>query len=189
MKLGRWGWRLKRLSLARFQQNRAMGFGESAKNGSQRRCFWWCELRTTSVGPTAFLRSISAKLSTNTCPGGGSRHMVSHSRKVSIKGSNLPKNPLFRVPYLWPGKRSATPTLFPSSGGHPTDVPYLTFAEGCTVFQLSMSERLPLPRYQQWRNLNLDAYISFKHTRQGAHWSGRRLALAHYSSAHFLVSN
>jgi len=33
--------------------------------------------------------------------GGVSRHMVSYSRKVSIKGSNFPKNPLFRVPYLW----------------------------------------------------------------------------------------
>jgi len=31
MKLGRWGWGLKRLSLARFQQNRAMGFRQSAK--------------------------------------------------------------------------------------------------------------------------------------------------------------
>ena len=31
MKLGMWGWGLKRLSLARFQRNRAMGFGESAK--------------------------------------------------------------------------------------------------------------------------------------------------------------
>jgi len=41
------------------------------------------------------LGSISAKLPTNTCPGGGSRHLVSHSRKVSIKGSNLPKTPLF----------------------------------------------------------------------------------------------
>jgi len=34
---------------------------------------------------------------TRTCPGGSSRHMVSHSRKVSIKGSNLLKNGLFRV--------------------------------------------------------------------------------------------
>ena len=36
---------------------------------------------------------------------------------------------------------------------------WVTFAEGCrpTVFQLSTSERLPLPRYQQRRNL--DAYI------------------------------
>jgi len=31
-KLGRWSWGLKRLSLARFQRNRAMAFAESAKN-------------------------------------------------------------------------------------------------------------------------------------------------------------
>jgi len=52
------------------------------------------ERRTTSA---TFLGSISAKLSMNTCPGGGSRHMVSHCRKVSIKGSNFPKNRLFMV--------------------------------------------------------------------------------------------
>ena len=40
MKLGRWGSGLKRLSLACFQRNRAMGFGESAKKvGRKRRCF------------------------------------------------------------------------------------------------------------------------------------------------------
>jgi len=33
---------------------------------------------------------------------------------------------------------------------------WVTFAEGCTVFQLSTSESHPLPRYQQWRYL--DAY-------------------------------
>ena len=63
----------------------------------------------------------------------------------------------------------------------------VTFAKGCTVFQLSTSERLPLPRYQQWRNL--DAYIIFKHTRQGAQRSDRRFALVHYSSAYFLVTS
>jgi len=31
-------------------------------------------------------------------PGGGSRRMVSHSTKVSINGSNFPKNHLFMVP-------------------------------------------------------------------------------------------
>jgi len=55
------------------------------------------EPRATSA---TFLGSIAAKLPTNTCPGGGSRHMVSYSRNVSIKGSNSPINPLFRVPYL-----------------------------------------------------------------------------------------
>ena len=81
--------------IARFQRNRAMGFGESAKNGAQRRCFLSGRRRTTSA---TFLRSISAKLptkGTNTCPGGGSRHMVSYSRKVSTKGSNFPKKPSF----------------------------------------------------------------------------------------------
>jgi len=34
------GLRPEKTSLARFQRNRAMGFGESAKNGSQRRCFF-----------------------------------------------------------------------------------------------------------------------------------------------------
>jgi len=72
---------------------------EREKNGSQRRClFLWRERRTTSA---IFLGSISAKLPMNTCPGGGSRRMVSYSRKVSINGSNFPKNPLFRVTYLW----------------------------------------------------------------------------------------
>ena len=69
-----------------------MGFGESAKNGSQGRCF--CHVNDAPLLP------LSAILSTNTCPGGGtggSRHMVSYSRKVSIKGSNFPKNRLFMV--------------------------------------------------------------------------------------------
>jgi len=36
MKLGRWGWGLKRLSFARFKRNRAMDFGESAKKMGRR---------------------------------------------------------------------------------------------------------------------------------------------------------
>jgi len=44
--------------------------------------------RQRRTSSTAFLRS---------CPGGGSRKMISHSRKVSINGSNFPKNRLFRV--------------------------------------------------------------------------------------------
>jgi len=65
--------------------------------------------------------------------------------------------------------------------------PWVSSAEGCTVFQLSTSERLSLPRCQQWRKL--DAYICFKHTRQGAPRSDRRFALVHYSSAYFLVAS
>ena len=59
--------------------------------------------------------------------------MVSHSREVSIEGSNFPKNPLFGGTKRYPvyaqatghGKRSATPRLSPSPGGYPTDVHFL----------------------------------------------------------------
>jgi len=71
-----------------------------------RRGIFLSRLRCTTSA--TFLGSISAKLPTNTWPGAGSQHMVSYSRKVSIKGSNLLKKPLFRVPvpYLWSAYRS-----------------------------------------------------------------------------------
>jgi len=94
MKLGRWGWGLKRLSLARFQRNRSMGFGESAKKWVAEALFL-CDVNQAPLLPLSLDR-FPPNLSTNTCPGGGSRHMVSYSRKVSIKGSNFPKN-RFRV--------------------------------------------------------------------------------------------
>ena len=54
-------------------------------------------------------------------------HMVSYSRKVSINGSNLPKTLFLGYPICDQAtghrKRSVTPTLFPSPGGHPTDEP------------------------------------------------------------------
>jgi len=125
MKFSRWGWGLKRLSLARFQQNRARGFGESAKKWVAWGVVFLSRVRRTTSA--TFLRLISAKLSTNTCPGGVSRHMVSHSRKVSIKGSNLPKNPLLGYPICdqptGHGKHSATPTLFPSPRSHRCALP------------------------------------------------------------------
>ena len=55
MKLGRWGRGLKRLSLARFERNRAMGFGESAKNGSQRR---FCDVNDASLLPLSLDRFL-----------------------------------------------------------------------------------------------------------------------------------
>jgi len=140
MKLGRRGWGLKRLSLARFQRNRAMGFGESVKNGSQRRCFLSRDRRTTSA---TFLGSISAKLPTNTCPGGISRQMHSHCWKVSIKGSNLPKTLFlwyFRVPCLcsayWSRETFCDAyTLFHPPSGHPTDLSFVgDFCWGMYLF-------------------------------------------------------
>jgi len=86
---------VKRLSLARFQRNRDMGFGENAKKMGRRGIVFLSRKRRTTSA--TFLGSISAKLSTNTCPGGGSRHMVSNSRNVSIKGSSFPKTIFFGV--------------------------------------------------------------------------------------------
>jgi len=96
------------------------------KNGSQRRCFLSRVRRTTS---TTFLRSISAKLSTNTCP------VVSRDTWFHIPEKFPLKDRICRKPLFlgYPicdqptghGKRSATPTLFPSPSGHPTDVPFL----------------------------------------------------------------
>ena len=112
--------------------------------------FLWREQRTAT-----FLGSIYAKLSTNTCPSAGSRRMVSHFRKVSTKGSNFPKNRLFRVQkgtLFVPSLRVTGNVLRCLHCFHPlVDIPQIypssvTFAEGCTHF----------------------AYISFKHTRQGA---------------------
>ena len=92
--------------------------------------FLWREPRTTFA---TFLGSISGKISTNTCPGVVSRHIVSYSRKVSIKGSNFPKTRLFQGTLGHPvcpqptghGKCSATLTLFTSPSGHPTDLSFL----------------------------------------------------------------
>jgi len=53
-----------------------------------------------------------------------------------------------------------------------------TFAEGCTVFQLSTYKSHPLPQYQQWRYL--DAYNFFKHhSPGGATGSDRRFAVVY----------
>ena len=143
MKLGRCGWGLKRLSLARFQRNRAMGFGEREKKGRRGVVFLWREPRTTSA---TFLRLISAKFPTNTYPDGGSWHMVSYSRKVSINGSNLPETSLFYGTLLVISLRVTENVLRRLHSFHPlVDISqmclsWVTFAEGCTVFQLSTSE-------------------------------------------------
>ena len=55
MKLGRWGWRLKRLSLARFQRNRSMGFGESAKKWVAEALFF-CHVSDAPLMPLSFDR-------------------------------------------------------------------------------------------------------------------------------------
>jgi len=123
------GLRPEKTKPCRFPAKSRYGFRRERENGSQRRWFF-CHVNHAPLQTSAtFLGSIFAKLPTNTCPGGGSRYMVSYSRKVSIKGSNFPKIRLFRVLYgaqpTGHGKCSATPTLFPSPSGHPTDDPFL----------------------------------------------------------------
>jgi len=55
-----------------------------------RRGVVFCDLNDAPLLPLSLDR-----FPPNTCPGGDSQHMVSHSRKVSIKGSNFTKNRLF----------------------------------------------------------------------------------------------
>jgi len=92
--------------------------------------------------------------------------------KFPLRGRILRKTVVLgykRVPCLCPAYGSRENVLQRRISFHSLlDIPqiypsWVTFAEGCNVFQLSTSERFPLPQYQQWRNV--DAYISFKHTR------------------------
>ena len=69
------------------------------------RCFLSRERRTTFAVTCRHLDRFPPNFP-RTRVGGGSRHIVSHSRKVSIKGSNFLKTRLFackRVPCLWQG--------------------------------------------------------------------------------------
>ena len=69
------------------------------------------------------------------------------------------------------------PQIYPSWG---------TFAEGCTIFQLSTSKRLPLPRYKQW--WNLDAYI-FQTYSPGGATIGSPTCSGILTTARFLVGS
>jgi len=55
MKLGRCGWGLKELSLARFQRNRAMGFGESSKKWVAEALFF-CDVNHVPLLPLSLDR-------------------------------------------------------------------------------------------------------------------------------------
>ena len=70
MKLGRWGLRSEKTKPCTFQMKLCYGFWkESEKIGRRGVVFLSCVRHTISA---AFLRSISAKLHTNTCSDGGS---------------------------------------------------------------------------------------------------------------------
>jgi len=126
---------------------------EREKMGRRGVVFLWREQRTTSA---TFLGSNSAKRPMNTCPGGGLRHMVSYSRKVSIKRSSLPKTLFFRVPYLCSAYGSRGNVLRHLDSFHPlVDIPqiylfWVTFAQGCTIFHLSVSESHHIGNGHTW---------------------------------------
>ena len=155
MKLGRWGWGLKRLSLARFQRHRAMGFGQSTKNRSQRRWFFvtwtthhfchfpWIDFRQTShehvsrwwlaSRDTWFHISEKFPLRDRICG------------KTLFLGYPICAQPTGHV------KCSATPILFPSPGGHPTDFFPRWLLLRDVRFPPIHRRKCP---YQQWRYLD-----------------------------------
>ena len=131
MKLGRWGWGLKRLSLARLQRNRAMGFGVSAKKWVADPLFF-CDVYDAPLLPLSLDRFPPNFAWTPA-------QVASHDRwfhipeKFTLRGWISRKAVFFYGTKSYPvcaqamghGKRSAMPRLSLSPGGHPTDVPYL----------------------------------------------------------------
>ena len=138
------------------------------------------ERRTTSA---IFLGSISAKLPTNTC------HlqacdMVSHSRKVFIKGSNLPKNRLFRVPYLWSGYGSRENGLWRLHSFHPL----VDIRQMCLTYRWLLLRDVPFSSYpvhvrkSPFATVSAMAKYAYNVLKQLARWrhvSDRRFALVH----------
>jgi len=93
MKLGRWGWGLKRLSLARFQRNRSMGFGESAKKWVAEALFFvtWTTHHFRHFPWIDFRQTSHEHLSMFLC------FIFRKSFHYRIE---FAENPLFRVPCL-----------------------------------------------------------------------------------------
>jgi len=124
-----------------------MGFGESAKNGSQRR---FCQVDDAPLLPLSFHRSPPTFPRTRVQV--VARDTWFHiPEKFPLRGRIFRKNRLFRVQkgtLFVPRLRVTGNVLRRLHSFHPlVDIPQIyasweTFAEGCTVFQLSTSERL-----------------------------------------------
>jgi len=127
MKLGRWGRGLKRLSLAQFPAKSHHGFRrESEKMG--RRGVVFCHVYDAPLLP----------LSSDQFPPNFPRTLVQvvardiwfHIPEKFPLTDRISRKTLFLEYPICDqptgnGKHSATPTLFPSPSGHPTDVPFL----------------------------------------------------------------
>jgi len=124
------GLSLKRLSLVRFQRNRAMGFGESAKKWVACRGVVFCDVYDAPLLPLSFDRF----------PPNFSRTRVQATRGFIFQKLRFPlrsrisRKTVFLGYFLGyavcaqptgHGKCSATPTLFSSPSGHPTDLSFL----------------------------------------------------------------
>jgi len=154
MKLGRWGWGLERLSLARFQRNNTMSFGESAKKWVAE-ALSFCHVNHAPLLPLSLDRFPQNFPRTRV-------QLVSRdkwfliperfplrdriSRKTLFLGYPICDQPTGH------GKRSATPTLFPSPSGHPTYVPFL--GDFCWGMYRFPPIRLRKSPYQQWGYLD-----------------------------------
>ena len=154
MKLGRWGWGLKRLSLARFQRNRAMRFEESAKKWFAEASFF-CHVYDAPLLPHSLDRfppnfpRVRVQVM--------ARDTWFHiSEKFPLRDRICRKTLFLGYPICdqptGHGKRSATPTLFPSPSGHPTYVPYL--GDFCWRMYRFPAIDLRKSPYQQWRHLD-----------------------------------
>jgi len=153
MQLGRWGWGLKRLSVAHFQRNHTMGFGESTKKWVAEALFF-CDVNHAPLLPLSldrfpqnFPRTRVQVVSRDTWFHIPERFPLRDwiSWKTLFLGYPICAQPTGH------GKCSVTPTLFPSPSGHSTDVSFLgDFAEGCTVFHLSPSKSQHISNGDTW---------------------------------------
>jgi len=118
-------------SLACFQRNRAMDFGESAKKWVADPLFF-CDGNDAPLLPLSLDRFLPNFLQTRVQV--VARDTWFHiPEKFPLRGWISRKTVFFRVLYgtlfvtraMDHGKCSATPTLFPSPSGHPTDMSYL----------------------------------------------------------------
>jgi len=121
---------LKRLSLARFQRNRATGFGESAKKCMGRRGVVFCDVNHAPLLPFSFDRFPPNF--PRTCVQVASRDTWFRiPEKFPVRG-RISRKTVFLGYLRYPvcaqptghGKCSATPRLFPSPRGHPTDLSF-----------------------------------------------------------------
>jgi len=145
MKLGRWGWGLKRLSHARFQRNLAMGFGDSEKKYVAEALFF-CDVYDAPLLPLSLDRFPTNFPRTRV-------QVVARDTWFHIPEKFPLRNRIFRKTvflgyFTGHRKRSATATLFPSITwwtSHRYALPrWLLLSD----VPFSTSERLAVPQYQ-----------------------------------------